>query len=195
MPASSTPLVTTPRALEASPQFAPAPALPVTPVTPDAPVALSPSVEPAPPAPIESARPSIAEPLREPPEPAPAIVEAAPSPARPRGSAAEMAGVQRTLDRYRQMYVDLDASTAASFWPRADSRALERVFANLSRQELDFDECVIALSDASATAECAGWLRYVPRVGNTQLKSERHSWTIVLQRDAEAWQIVRVNAR
>jgi len=106
-----------------------------------------------------------------------------------------MAAVQQVLDRYRQMYGELDAGAVASFWPQADVRALERVFARLSRQELDFDECVIAVLESSATAQCAGWLRYVPRVGNTELRSERHSWTIQLQRADEAWTIVGVNAR
>lgn len=107
-----------------------------------------------------------------------------------------MAAVQAVLDRYRQMYSQLDAASASAIWPQADTRALERVFARLERQELDFEDCVIALAERSATAQCAGQLRYIPRVGNPEWRSERHSWTIQLQRGAAAeWTIVRVSAR
>jgi hypothetical protein len=106
-----------------------------------------------------------------------------------------MAAVQDVLDRYRQMYANLDAASASAIWPEADTRALARVFARLQRQELDFEDCVIALADRSATARCAGELRYIPRVGSDQWRTERHSWTIQLQRTLDEWRIVRVSAR
>jgi hypothetical protein len=106
-----------------------------------------------------------------------------------------MAAVQLVLDRYRQMYDQLDASAASSIWPSVDSRALARIFARLARQELNFDVCAIALSESAATAQCTGWLRYVPRVGDAEPRNERHSWTIQLQRTDETWTIVQVSAR
>ncbi len=168
----------------------------------DASVRLETPSSAAPASPEVSPTPLIETASREPPPgtadvPPPALVVEQPAPVLPSLSASprEVAAVQRVLDRYRQMYGQLDASSAAAFWPQADERALTRVFARLVHQELSFDECVIALSDASATAECDGWLRYVPRVGSSTLRSERHAWTIQLQRGAEAWTIVRVNAR
>ena len=99
------------------------------------------------------------------------------------------------LDRYRQIYNRLDARGAKSIWPTVDADALARVFARLDRQTLNFDVCSIALSESNATAHCNGSLEYVPRVGNTKLRTERHSWTIELRRASESWQIVNVDAR
>ena len=93
------------------------------------------------------------------------------------------------------MYDQLDASAASSIWPSVDAQALERIFARLQRQELNFDGCAIAVSESTATAQCTGWLRYVPRVGSAEPRNERHSWMIQLERTAETWTIVRVNAR
>ena len=83
----------------------------------------------------------------------------------------------------------------ASIWPSVDSRELARIFARIERQDLNFDSCVFAVSDATATAQCDGWLRYVPRVGNKNTKNERHMWTIQLARTGGAWSIAQVTAR
>ena len=103
--------------------------------------------------------------------------------------------MRQVLSRYEQMYDQLDASAAPSIWPQVDSRALARVFARLERQDLTFDGCVLAVSDITATAECTGWLSYVPRVGPQTPHREHHSWTIELARDAASWQIVKVTGK
>ena len=118
----------------------------------------------------------------------------APPPPVPR-SDPEVAAVQRVLDRYNQMYNDLDASAAASIWPRVNSQALARIFAGLSQQTLRFDGCAIAISGSRATVQCVGVLQYIPRVGNAKVHNERHSWTIQMERAGEAWQIVNVKAQ
>lgn len=103
--------------------------------------------------------------------------------------------MQRVVDRYEQVYDRLDARAATEIWPRVDARALARIFARLSQQDLNFDGCVFALSDSTATAQCTGWLTYVARVGSTAPHKEQHAWTIELERAGDAWQIVRVNAK
>jgi hypothetical protein len=107
----------------------------------------------------------------------------------------ESQAVRRVLDRYRQMYNGLDARRAHIIWPTVDSEALARIFARLASQSMTFDGCSIALSQSTATAHCAGLLEYVPRVGRAKPQSERHSWTIQLQRGSEGWHIVNVDAR
>lgn len=108
---------------------------------------------------------------------------------------AESVSVRRVLDRYRQMYNGLDARQAPAIWPTADVDALARIFARIESQTLTFDACSIALSESAATAHCAGLLEYVPRVGSTRLRRERHSWTIQFQRASDGWHIVNVSAR
>jgi hypothetical protein len=107
----------------------------------------------------------------------------------------ELASVQQLLEHYQQMYDQLDASMAASIWPAMDARALARVFARLQRQDLNFDGCAVALSEAHATAQCTGWLSYVTRVGNGTPHREHHSWTIEFERTGSEWHILQVGAR
>jgi hypothetical protein len=137
-------------------------------------------------------------PLPEPSVPgSPAMPLASPAPAVPTGPSAqqELDAIQDVIGRYEQMYDRLDAQAVAAIWPLVDSRALARIFSQLQRQDLSFDSCVFALSDAKATAQCDGWLRYVPRVGSPTTRSEHHLWTIHLERAAGAWSIVQVTAR
>lgn len=167
------------------------PESPAAPITPQPERTEPPSAEP-PRVSLEPLRESPAAPLREPPTAA----VPSPAPVTPElGGQRELAAVQRVLDRFRQMYAQLDASAATSIWPSVDSRALERIFARLQQQELNFDGCAIALSESTATAQCTGWLHYVPRVGNPEPHYERHSWTIELQRTNETWAIVQVRAQ
>jgi hypothetical protein len=107
----------------------------------------------------------------------------------------EVDSVHEVLQRYEQMYDRLDANMAAAIWPRMDSRALARVFARLQQQDLKFDGCAVILDESRATAECTGWLSYVPRVGNATLHKEHHAWTIELERTGGAWRILQVGAR
>ena len=93
------------------------------------------------------------------------------------------------------MYDQLDARAVASIWPSVDTHELARIFSSLQQQNLTFDSCVFALAESTATAQCDGWLRYVPRVGNRTPHSEHHLWTIQLARAGSAWSIRQVSAR
>jgi hypothetical protein len=173
---------------------APAPAAPVAPPPAPAPPvapppAPSPRAEkPAPPVPLPDA-PLV--PLPEVAAPAPPAIAA--------GTAAtshpEFAAVQRVVGRYEQSYRQLDVNAVAAIWPSVNARELSRIFARVLRQELQFDSCVIAVAESRATATCSGSLTYVPRVGSNVARTERHSWSIELQRAGEGWQIAEVKAR
>jgi hypothetical protein len=190
-----------PKSSESAPR-PPVPGPPTAPTRePERETAVAPSPEPALPPPVRPLAPP--EPPRipdtgptSPPMPAtpvpPPPVAVAPA---TRGTQVELAAVRQVLALYEQMYDQLDASAAPAIWPQVDSRALARVFARLGRQDLTFDGCVLAVSDATATAECTGWLSYVPRVGPQTPHREHHSWTIELARHVASWQIVKVTGR
>jgi hypothetical protein len=107
----------------------------------------------------------------------------------------EVEAVHRVLQRYEKAYTQLDASAAAAVWPSVDRRGLAQVFARLEQQNLTLRDCVVAVSEDDATAECAGVLVYVPRVGNATRRTETHSWIFQIQRKGEDWRIVQVTAR
>ena len=69
------------------------------------------------------------------------------------------------------------------------------MFDSIERQDLRFDTCAYAVSDARATATCAGSLTYVPRVGGSAPRTNRHTWSIQLERAGDQWQIMSVSAR
>jgi hypothetical protein len=139
--------------------------------------------------------PRIAEPPAAPPPPptlASPPVSLTPPASRPQS---EVSALQQVITQYQQVYNQLDARAVVSIWPSVDARELNRIFARLERQDLSFDSCVFAVSEGTATAQCDGWLRYVPRVGNKTARSEHHLWTIQLKRTAGAWSIAQVTAR
>jgi hypothetical protein len=79
-------------------------------------------------------------------------------------------------------------------WPSVDRRALERAFTSVARQQLQFDDCSVALSGTDATVHCTGTVAYVPRVGRATAQAESHVWSIRLRGAGEAWEIVDVTA-
>jgi hypothetical protein len=111
------------------------------------------------------------------------------------GPQTDLTSIQRVLERYQDVYDQLDANLAASIWPRMDVRALSKVFARLKQQKLSFDNCAVALDEARATAQCTGWLTYVPQVGSDTPRREHHAWTIDFERTGGEWLILRVGAR
>jgi hypothetical protein len=192
--ASVQPPTATPRSSRATP---PQPVtIRVEPTTEPEPVREVPPRAPVVPNRVPSADQPAPEPLRAPEAPA-VIPGAAPNPPPPASTrpGTELAAVQQVLDRYQQLYHQLDANAVASIWPSVDSRALAKIFSRLEHQDLTFDTCAAVISESKATAQCAGSLRYVPRVGSATVRSEHHDWTIDLERAGGTWQIVRVTAR
>jgi hypothetical protein len=110
----------------------------------------------------------------------------------PTGESIAVRQLQQILARYEQAYDRLDASAAAAVWPSVDVRGLERAFARLSQQDLEFSRCVFGVSSVDATVTCSGELRYVRRVGNTAPRVEPHSWVIQFRHVGGEWRIVSV---
>ena len=142
-------------------------------------------------------------PASEPPPPRPLVIVPPPAPSAerpaasgpPAPSAAELAAVERVVTRYEQTYRQLDVGAVAAIWPTVDVRRLSRIFERIQRQDLRFDTCAFALVEERATATCAGSLTYVPRVGNGAARTDRHTWSIELERNGEEWHIVAVTAQ
>jgi hypothetical protein len=103
--------------------------------------------------------------------------------------------LQEVLARYEQAYDRLDASAAAAVWPSVDRNGLERAFARLREQDLEFNRCVFGVSSDDATVTCSGELRYVRRFGNTLPRVEAHSWIIQFRHVGSEWRIVSVVGR
>ena len=142
----------------------------VAPVTPTAPA-------PAPPPPNTS------------PEAASAVRPAVPNPA------TETAAVRVVLDRYRDAFSSLDASSAKLVWPAVDERMLERAFNQMTTQQFTFDSCSIDVTGARATASCRGRAQFVPKVGSRTPRLEARQWTFTLRRAERDWAIESVDSR
>jgi hypothetical protein len=138
-------------------------------------------------APAEAA-PSV---LPSPPDPRPVAV---PSEAAT-GESIAVQQIQQVLTRYEQAYDRLDASAAAAVWPSVDRNGLERAFARLREQDLEFNRCVFGVSSDDATVTCSGELRYVRRFGNALPRVEAHSWVIQFRHVGGEWRIVSVVGR
>jgi hypothetical protein len=215
-PPAAVPNVETPRAPSApaapttrppaEPQRPPTgPVIPLEPrAEPAAPV--TPPESPGPPAPVTAPEPPAPPPValeerpKAPTVPPPAAVpEIVPTPPVTAGAPAvrnpEFAAVEQLVTRYSTIYRQLDANAVATIWPSVNTSQLSRLFARIQRQDLTFDSCVFAVVESRATATCNGSLTYVPRVGNPQPRTERHVWTIQLERSAGGWLIAGINAR
>jgi hypothetical protein len=128
------------------------------------------------------------------PEPAtPAVTEAGMPVSRT--SASDTGAIQDVLGRYRSAFNELDAGAASAIWPSLDTKALRRAFEHLEQQNLVFDTCQIAVTEARAVASCGGTARYVPRVGNKTLRDDRRHWEFNLRKIDDVWLIDTVSAR
>jgi len=152
-----------------------------------------------PPVPAPAPAPAVADsPASVPASPAetPAASPAAGSAAIPSSTrAADVQAVERVLGRYRAAYEGLDAAAARRVWPKVNSSALERAFAQLEQQGMSFDRCEIGIYGALAQASCSGTARYVPRSGSKTPRVDRRQWTFRLRKGTEDWTIDSVEVR
>lgn len=152
------------------------------------PIAPPPAVSPAAadPSPAVAASPAAE-------RPAPPPVEAAAPAPRPPATAAipvsDDGGVRRALRAYQVAYERLDAAAAAEVYPTVDRRALARAFDGLRSQRIEFERCDVAMGEGTARATCSGRAAFVPRVGSQAPRVESRTWTFVLRRSGEDWQI------
>lgn len=139
--------------------------------------------------PVEPPRPAVAAAVV--PAALPRVESGAP-PVRP---PAPDAAIQGVLSRYRHAYDGLDAGAARAVWPNVDHKALSKAFDRLEQQQLVFDACAIAVTDARAVASCRGVASYVPRVGNKVRRDDQRQWEFTLSKVDDAWLIDSVLAR
>jgi len=97
--------------------------------------------------------------------------------------------VERALRRYRVAYEGLDARSAQSVWPSVNQAALARAFDGLESQTLTFENCDVQLSGETATARCHGNMRYVPKIGSREPRTEPRVWSFTLRKSGSDWQI------
>lgn len=115
-----------------------------------------------------------------------AAVAAAPASEEPR--------VRAVLARYESAYTDLDAASAQAVWPGADGRSLARAFDGLASQRVSLGRCLVAVTGATARADCTGSVTWTPKVGGGAQKAARQ-WRFDLANADGAWQITRAEVR
>jgi hypothetical protein len=165
-------------------------------VTPNPFTKVTPNAEPAPLITMRSPTAESAAPLNPPPSAntsnaaSPTSVEnttSAPKPIVP--IADEELPVQRTLLRYRVAYDGLDAHSAQAVWPSVNQAALAHAFDGLESQTLTFENCVVQLRGETATATCRGHMRYVPKIGSREPRTEPRTWNFTLRKTGSDWKI------
>jgi len=103
--------------------------------------------------------------------------------------------VQAVLNKYRTAFSDLDSVAAKMVWPSVDARALDRAFAQIQSQDVQFTRCRISVTGTSALADCDGYAAFVPKVGNKTPRQQPRAWTFNLEKSDTEWTIQRVVAR
>jgi hypothetical protein len=184
------------------------PSIPVIPSVPalPAPRNVEPSVVPAPDS--DTAQESITNspPIATTPSVASAVLPALPNPATTvtdsRGAATANTNViqpentvRAVLEGYRTAYNQLNASDARALWPSVDFKTLSKAFDQLQSQEIRFTNCQIALTGESASAVCAGYAAFVPKVGSRERRSTSREWKFALRHSTDGWVIAGVDMR
>jgi hypothetical protein len=97
--------------------------------------------------------------------------------------------VRQVLLHYRSAYESLDARSAQAVWPTVNEAALARAFEGLDSQTLTFTNCYITFVEQAAQAICQGSMRYVPKVGSREPRTEPRIWNFTLRRSGSDWKI------
>ena len=126
---------------------------------------------------------------REPTASEPRAVTTATTPSPVPAVTSDQQQIRAVLARYASAYQQLDATAAHSVWPTVDRQALARAFGTLESQQFTFDSCTIQVAGLGASASCAGWVSYVPRVGNKDPRTLQRAWAFDLQKRQDSWLI------
>ena len=86
----------------------------------------------------------------------------------------------------------LDVTGVREVWPNANVEALQREFAGIRDQNLEFEGCRISSVGTAASASCAGVLETGFRAGGRRPRVERRHWQFTLRKSGEAWRITQV---
>ena len=107
----------------------------------------------------------------------------------------EETSVRRVLNAYAHAHDRLDALAASALGPGVDRPALSQVFDSLSSQRVTLNRCNITVAGERATAQCAGGIEYIPRVGDPSPQSRNIDWTFDLNRSSGEWRISGLAAK
>ncbi len=100
--------------------------------------------------------------------------------------------IQAVLNRYRDAVSMLDVTGVREVWPNANVEALQREFAGIRDQNLEFEGCRISSVGTTASASCAGVLETGFRAGGRRPRVERRLWQFTLRKSGEAWRITQL---
>ena len=100
--------------------------------------------------------------------------------------------IQAVLNRYRDALSTLDVSGVRAVWPNADVGALQKQFAGVRDQNVEFEACRISSVASGARASCAGVIESGFRAGNRRPRTERRRWQFELRKFGASWRITDV---
>ncbi|HVS64998.1 MAG TPA: protein kinase [Thermoanaerobaculia bacterium] len=118
------------------------------------------------------------------PTTAPAQIPQGPDPA------ADEAGIEAALERYRKAYEALDIRALAAAWPSLDSESrtrIDRGFASYQALSMTIEGCTIDITGSSALARCTVHQEVAPK-GGRRLTSDREV-EFRLSRRGDSWVI------
>jgi hypothetical protein len=126
---------------------------------------------------------------------APAVKTAAPRATDNPPARVDPRAIQTVLNRYRDAVSTLDVTAVRSVWPGADLNALQKEFAGVREQNVEFEGCRISGAGTSALASCAGVVESGFTPGDRRPRVERRRWQFTLRRTDAGWRIVEVQTQ
>ena len=97
-----------------------------------------------------------------------------------------------TVSEYRQAYEALDVTATAAVWPSVDRRALTRAFSRLKSQQLELENCMVAIAGTSATTQCRGTVEYVRKIGSSSPRTGYQDIVFKMRKRGSEWFIDEV---
>ena len=162
-------------------------------LTPD-PVVPAIATPDSPPPVTPAASPPVAVPSEPSAAPIATMTTSSPPP-RTISNASEEQLIASTLQRYASAYEQLDVDLAQAVWPTVDRDALARAFKTLEYQQFNFDECRVRVGGQTASADCDGWVTFVPKVGSKDARTVARRWDFELSKGTESWRITQARMR
>jgi hypothetical protein len=101
----------------------------------------------------------------------------------------EKQAVLTVLGGYRDAFSTLDPRAVAAVWPSADLASLQKQFAAIDDQNLEFEQCQVSIVNVRATASCTGVVESGFRPGQRRLRSTRAQWQFTLEKAGSRWLI------
>jgi hypothetical protein len=107
----------------------------------------------------------------------------------------DLRGIQAVLNRYRDAVSTQNVTAVRSVWPDANLDALQKEFAGVREQNVEFEGCRISGAGTGALASCAGVIESGFKPGDRRPRVERRRWQFTLRRSGQHWRIVEVHTQ